>query len=751
MSNLLQAAAVEQLRFTDEQFIWRFSPNQTDPALLEAIFVGREALLQNVLEKLAESAVTKARHQVLLVGPRGIGKSHFMALVAHRLNGDSALKDKLRIARLNEDETTTSLVQFLVRIYRSLSRDYPAEFPRDWVEDALDQSPKEVERLLTLRLVAAFADRTLLIMVENLNLLFDNLGEKGQQQLRAFLQEHPIAALLASSQQLFTEVVDRNEPFYGFFQTIRLTPLTLSEARELLLKIARSKGQTDLAAFLETPDGRSRVRAIHDLAGGNHRVYIVLSGFITKESLDQLVGPFQKMADDLTPYYQERLRWISPQQRQIVELLCRERGTLTPKEMARRLMARENTIGSQVHKLVENGYLAATKRGRETYYELSEPLMRLSFEVKEQSLLVMLVDFLRIWYRPDELRQLREAGLGPLIRSYIDAAIERSETHPDPRLEVLERALQLAETTLELRELAPILEEQAAATNYAIDWLIAGMNYFITGLKVHEMSDRSFMSANRCFERSIDLGDNSHLAWFFKGTMLELANNDEAADYCYGRFAESKTSHPSAHQPSSHGYERFGRNMHSLQLINKSTSIFSMHADIRFYRAAMMLAQRRWAAGVELIRAGLDCVDASTMGLGDVKSMWGSVIQHSADEAELSANVTALVNVYRDAQELGRQLTVPMIVKPLAWLADGLVRSLAKIDAERVTPKVLEGYVAAVEARVKGLPEFDVALRLFRFGIRYLISRDEAEFVELIRPERRILRQALGLEEPQED
>jgi hypothetical protein len=38
-------------------------------------------------------------------------------------------------------------------------------------------------------------------------------------------------------------------------------------------------------------------------------------------------------------------------------------------------------------------------------------------------------------------------------------------------------------------------------------------------------------------------------------------------------------------------------------------------------------------------------------------------------------------------------------------------------------------------------------LRLFRYGIRYLISGRESEFVELIQAERRILRQALGLPE----
>ena len=112
--------AKQQFRFTDEQFIWRFSPNQTDPELLEAIFVGREPLLQNVLEKIADSATSGSTHHVLLYGPRGIGKSHFLSLLHHRLIEDAKLADAVRTARLNEDETTTSMVQFMVRSYRSL-------------------------------------------------------------------------------------------------------------------------------------------------------------------------------------------------------------------------------------------------------------------------------------------------------------------------------------------------------------------------------------------------------------------------------------------------------------------------------------------------------------------------------------------------------------------------------------------------------------------------------------------------------
>lgn len=55
--------------------------------------------------------------------------------------------------------------------------------------------------------------------------------------------------------------------------------------------------------------------------------------------------------------------------------------------------------------------------------------------------------------------------------------------------------------------------------------------------------------------------------------------------------------------------------------------------------------------------------------------------------------------------------------------------------------------MTAVQQSVAGLREFEIPLRLFRCGIRYLISGKEAEFVELIKPERRLLRQVFGLPE----
>ena len=886
-------AAANELQFTDEQFIWRFSPNQTAPELLEAIFVGREPLLQNVLGKIEDSANSGATHHVLIYGPRGIGKSHFTSLLHHRLVTNENLNKAVHIAWLNEDETTTSMVQLLVRIYRSLCKWYPEEYSAQWLDELLDQSTDEIASILTRRFIARFENRKLVILVENLNLLFGNLGKDGQHELRTLLQENPFANLVATSQQLFKAVTDRSEPFFGFFQQIPLKPLSLPDAQQLLVKIASAKGQGDLVDFLNTPDGRGRVRAVHDLAGGNHRVYIVLSGFVTRESLDQLVAPFQKMADDLTPYYQERLRGISPLQRQIVELLCREHGTVNPKEIARRLLLDQRSIGKQVRILEEIGYLTSTKRGRETFYELSEPLMRLAYEVKEQSLLEMLIEFLRIWYRPDEIQKLRIAGLCQSTHAYVEAAWERSQTHPDPRLKILNEELEKADAEGRSNELAALWEEKSAASNSSFDWFQAGyyfseinkeyakaINCYDQALKVHPgFADAwnnkgtslsrlgRYEEALTCYDQALKVNPKDTATWNNKGASLYRLGRYEESLACYdqalkinpkntaawdnkgnslyrlGRYEESlayydqalkinpkntaawdnkgnsldrlgryeealayydqalKVNPKDAHAWCNKGvsldplgryeealacYEealkvypgfadawnnkgvslsRLGRYEEALTCYDTSTELTPEDPYPRFNRSEAFFAMRRWEEGFNSIRGAF--VQSDLGFLGDVETILSLIFRLSEEDAQLQLRISTLVDLYQQAAEeygfrkpnqgaedlrsgdedhavsatrLGRPS-----VNPLSHLADGLVKSLAKIDADNVTPDVLGNYLAAVERRVANVSEFEIPLRLFRYGIRYLISGKESEFVELIHPERRILRQALGL------
>src|SRR5262249_20316073 len=147
-------------------------------------------------------------------------------------------------------------------------------------------------------------------------------------------------------------------------------------------------------------------RAIHHIAGGNHRAYIVLSEFLTKESLDELVTPFMDMVDDLTPYYQERMRnLMSPLQRKLVDYLCKQRKPSTVKDIARVTLVQPQSAAKQLGELAKSGLVQRTPRGRESFYELSEPLMRICIEVKDNRIgyIKTFVDLLRNWFSSREL------------------------------------------------------------------------------------------------------------------------------------------------------------------------------------------------------------------------------------------------------------------------------------------------------------------------------------------------------------
>ena len=336
-------------------FVSRFSPNRTDPEILEAIFVQRHTLAEVWLERLRDSVLGGAKHHLLAVGPRGCGKSHLVVLLLSRLKKDPAVRERLRIAWLPEDETTSSFWKFLLRILRALNAEYGDEFPpppRDQLDNAADDRRTAI---LTDYLLKKLGTRTLLVVVENLDDVMRGLKLEGQKRWRAFLQEHPVATTLATAQQLTKDMSDRDRPFFNFFQIERLQPLSADEALALLRKLAERGGNAALAAFLQTPTGRARVRAIRHIAGGSHRVFIILSEFATRENLDDLVTAFEELLDELTPYYQERLRWLPDQQREIVEFLCRQIHTVPVKEIATELFLTEQAAAAQLKSLKDKG------------------------------------------------------------------------------------------------------------------------------------------------------------------------------------------------------------------------------------------------------------------------------------------------------------------------------------------------------------------------------------------------------------
>jgi DNA-directed RNA polymerase specialized sigma24 family protein/DNA-binding transcriptional ArsR family regulator len=413
-------------------FLSRFTPSIMAPRILEAIFVQRKPLAERLVELIKDSALTRSKHHTLLIGPRGIGKTHLVSLVYHRVRQADVVKEgRLLIAWLREEEWgVMSFLDLLLRIHRALVAEYKDQELESRVEALFEMSADEAERAASALLKDYVGGRTLLIIIENLDDLFGGLDDEGQKRLRSYLQENPFSTILATSQSLFRGVSLQTSPFYGFFRITHLEELSIEEATQLLSNIAELDGDKDLAALIGTSLGRVRIRALHRLAGGNPRVYIIFSQFLTRESLNELIDALMRTLDELTPYYHERIRWLSQQQRKIVELLCDRGSAHSVKEIASRSFMSHQTASGQLKLLRGMGYVQATPLGRESYYELREPLMRLCVEVKKHRdrPIRLVVELLRSWYTTEEL-QKRLSKLppdvgGPLSeREHIHAAL----------------------------------------------------------------------------------------------------------------------------------------------------------------------------------------------------------------------------------------------------------------------------------------------------------------------------------------
>ena len=436
------------------RLISTFTPSLMPLETLEALFVKRQPVLDRLVAHSRISVDTDAKHFDLLVGPRGIGKTHLVALAYHKIKQSLLNADRYAVVWLREEEWgIASFFDLLLRILKTVEREGLALDPAtlDKRIDALSDLPLTKRESQARALIdQALGAKVLLILAENLDMIFEGLGENGQKKLRAWLQEGQRIGIIASAPTLFAAVQLQRSPFYGFFQIEHLDEFTIDDASELLQKAARLRGRDDAAEFLVTPIGRARLRALQHLAGGNPRVYMIFAQFLTRQSMDDLVEPFMKTLDDLTPYYQAKMQVLSPQQRKIIEVMCDLQGGVTVKDVARHAHATSQSISSQMGKLREVRLVKSESAGKEAYYRLSEPLMRLCLNVKMQRRAPVrcMVEFLRVWYFEHELRTFAASEASDALERQLaqEALLSIVSSTLDPKIAALMEEFSSTET-----------------------------------------------------------------------------------------------------------------------------------------------------------------------------------------------------------------------------------------------------------------------------------------------------------------
>jgi len=315
------------------------------------------------------------------------------------------------VAYMNEDERgIANFSDFIRHILQSFVKNKEGDYGtiNDAIYGIADLPSSQQEKAFVNYLLEFLDDKALVILIENLNIIFDEkkgMGLEGQQKLRSLMHEHNRFSLMATSQNLFHQIKDSKAPFYQFFNIRHLKKLTFEQAFEFIKVQAELDKATDLLKALETSKMKGKVRAIYELTGGNHRLLVIFYHFLKTDFVADLSKIFEKTMNDLKPYYEQFLNALAPQQQKIVKYLAASHKAKMGKDIAHHCFIEARTLSKQTSELVKKGYIDKHIEGRDAYYELKEPLMRICFEITENlnGVTKLFIDFLSVMYDEEHL------------------------------------------------------------------------------------------------------------------------------------------------------------------------------------------------------------------------------------------------------------------------------------------------------------------------------------------------------------
>ncbi|MBN3036016.1 MAG: hypothetical protein JW861_10565 [Bacteroidales bacterium] len=383
-----------------------FQSRIENPEKLEMTLTGRKVLADAIEKMIIDSVKTGKLYQNLIVGPRGSGKTHLLRVLYNRFTDNPEVMNHYEIAYMVEDEVgLASFVDFMNRVFAALQRwDRDKERLQSLERelDLLKSSPAQNWNEMACSILLRFLEKKrLLILIENLNQVFHDLRREGQAKLRDFIQTNGNVSFIATSQALFHDLRREDMPFMNFFSITHLKNLTLEETVRLMMALAKAEGYPELEEYLGTDEARDKIRAIHDFTRGNHRLVVLFFDFLRAEYKSELSGSFLKSIDKLKPYYESLLKSLSPMQQKIIQYLSLSRTPQSGNSISYNCFIEQRSLSKQLSELQKLGYINAFKRGRERYYEVTEPLMRFYYEIGEsqEAIIPVFIDFLVIFYR----------------------------------------------------------------------------------------------------------------------------------------------------------------------------------------------------------------------------------------------------------------------------------------------------------------------------------------------------------------
>ena len=357
------------------------------------------------MESVRECTGNSNTHTIV-IGPRGIGKTHLLLRVAAEVRRGTPLAGFFPVVFAEESYEVSTIGEFWLECLGRLAEQAP-ECERANLRLSYDDIRTTAnDRELTdrsLGLILDFADhhgKRVLLIVENLNMLFSDLVDPDAGwRLRHTLQTEPRIILLGSATSRFEEIDSPDHALYDLFRVVTLRPLDTGECTVLWQAVSGKS----------SPEGA--IRPLEILTGGNPRLLAIIARFGAGRTFLELMDDLLDLVDDHTEYFKSHLESLPAQERRVYLALAGLWKPATTREIAVQARLDTNICSSLLKRLEGRGAVAVdggTARRRQYY--LTERLYNIYYLLRRgggsNRVVEALIDFMTCLYSPAEMWDL---------------------------------------------------------------------------------------------------------------------------------------------------------------------------------------------------------------------------------------------------------------------------------------------------------------------------------------------------------
>ena len=354
--------------------VFKYNPALLSEEELQAYFVVRQTDLEQILRVIRDniSDDENPNQHVLVIGPRGSGKTTLVLRTAMEIRQDSEMNEVWYPLRFPEEsyEVSTPGEFWLEALYHLAGQTGEDRWRQTW-QDLTKESDETRLRERALAQLLDFADeqkKKILLIVENMNMLFcDQLDDNDAWKLRHTLMHESRLMLLGTATNRFDGIEKTDRAFYELFKLHQLSPLTTEECNLVWERVAG-----------KALDGE-QIRPIHILTGGNLRLLTIIAKFGAQYSFRQLLDELVNLVDEHTEYFKSHLDSLAATERKVYLALANLWDPSSAREIAQAARMDVNKTSAFLKRLCEKGAVDILPKGKGRFYMLAERMYNIYY------------------------------------------------------------------------------------------------------------------------------------------------------------------------------------------------------------------------------------------------------------------------------------------------------------------------------------------------------------------------------------